>query len=568
MFELESSRARRKSLQWKRRLIVWGHLCFQLLPIIIASILVVFYFGLESYRKKVTSTLWYMVRGLFGFLPASWDASIFLHWVAGLDWGLGGFEVVLVILVLLALVSLAAGALFQGLRTFFSRRRFGFEHARAESPAPAAPAESALAAATVTSPVTVDEEELAPSKPAALVEVLGAKSLQRRRRRLKGLFDIPPMGFPGVRTSVGISFGTECLRAVKVQRVGRSITIMDAGKAPLPAGALQAGSSVPPAKIANALKNLHARFGVKKGRLVVGMETWRDMDMRYVRLPWMPPLEMEEAALLEAKEIFSLPRHDLAVDWFHLGEDEAPDRAAQQDILLVATPRKALDWIQESFWGIEAVLDAVDLDSLANRRVLMQVGLLARERGSLNVVLDIDGGLTRIFFFDGTFPILAEAEPVGLEDMVAAVEEGIGKERTHVNRALKAFGVESDTPITGYVLPVARRIGETVADCLKPFVTAHAGLKLASLTLLGEGAGLKGLGRLLGGMLAGAAGRHVAPRGLRVKTLNPFLGIPRTIWKVRDSVNTDAGPEYVTALGLALWDPKTKARVSAASSEG
>ena len=68
---------------------------------------------------------------------------------------------------------------------------------------------------------------------------------------------------------LGIAFGNDQIRVVEVRRAGTEYTVTAAGSVPIPAGALDPGSTVSPDTIAQRLKNALKKIGATTNNAVL-----------------------------------------------------------------------------------------------------------------------------------------------------------------------------------------------------------------------------------------------------------------------------------------------------------
>ena len=91
---------------------------------------------------------------------------------------------------------------------------------------------------------------------------------------------------------LGISFGNDQIRVVEVRRAGTEYTVTAAGSVPIPAGALDPGSSVSPDSIAQRLKSALKKIGATTNHAVLGVPS-TGVFTRLLDIPQIPDEELE-----------------------------------------------------------------------------------------------------------------------------------------------------------------------------------------------------------------------------------------------------------------------------------
>lgn len=227
------------------------------------------------------------------------------------------------------------------------------------------------------------------------------------------------MGLFGSGEITGIDVGAGGIKVVRI-KPGRRPRLIRAALiefSPEPAVGESVGAD---------LMHLLAEKKIGRKNIVTQMPG-KDLTIRALTLPKMPPAELQEAARWEAKRHISYPLDAALVEYLITGE-RREGTVDKYDILLVAAPRDKVVEHLAPFQDADMKVWAVDSNALALRNVLRRREP-ATEGNTL--VVDIGAGKTEINIFNHTVlrfsrcletggteitRLLAEALNLGLAD--------------------------------------------------------------------------------------------------------------------------------------------------------
>src|SRR3972149_7576528 len=95
------------------------------------------------------------------------------------------------------------------------------------------------------------------------------------------------------RTKVGVDVGSPAVRVAEVA-AGDVPVVVRAAQVPLPPGAVEAGEVRDPETVAEALRELWGKAGVKSKQVHLGVGNQR-VVVRAVAIPWLPRQGLREA---------------------------------------------------------------------------------------------------------------------------------------------------------------------------------------------------------------------------------------------------------------------------------
>jgi hypothetical protein len=108
------------------------------------------------------------------------------------------------------------------------------------------------------------------------------------------------------RTSIGVDVGSSAVRVAEVA-VGDIPVVVRAAQVPLAPGVVQSGEVRQPEAVAEALRKVWAKSGVKSKRVHLGVGNER-VVVREIALPWLPEKELRDTLAFQVQEfILALP---------------------------------------------------------------------------------------------------------------------------------------------------------------------------------------------------------------------------------------------------------------------
>jgi type IV pilus assembly protein PilM len=125
-----------------------------------------------------------------------------------------------------------------------------------------------------------------------------------------------------------------------------------------------------PDRVEAALRGAYRRCGSRQRRVAVALPA-SQVICKLCQLPAsQAEAEMEAQLLAEADTLFPFPLDDLVIDFQALGV--SPGRTGYRDVLVAACRQSTLQPLEALFEAAGLELDAVELDSIALRRLLPQ----------------------------------------------------------------------------------------------------------------------------------------------------------------------------------------------------
>ncbi|MCJ7543836.1 MAG: pilus assembly protein PilM [Phycisphaerae bacterium] len=356
------------------------------------------------------------------------------------------------------------------------------------------------------------------------------------------------------RLPIGIDIGTESIKMLQFQ--------VSPGHAPLVAAAavwrFPPGASQDPAQrrqqAVEAVTSM-LRHGGFRGRDVVSALSCSQVGIKNIRLPRMPPTELQAAIKWEATERFGFEVSDDQLNWIDAGEVRSGNDTVQELILLVAK-QEAIDNHLAMLSAMKLTPVAIDAEPLAMFRVFGRFLRREEDEQTAKVLLDLGASGTRVLVARGRQIVFIKGLEVGGSALTAAVSGQFNlSEEDAAQFRLRAMRQESarvaaqgddvgdalvDWNIQDAVRGTLESLAEELALCLRYCSVTFRGLRPAEVVLCG--------------------GEAYDP--LVAKLLGERLGIPCVLGRPLRGADTDAVEweshardifaEWAVCAGLAL----------------
>ncbi|HLW61690.1 MAG TPA: type IV pilus assembly protein PilM [bacterium] len=350
------------------------------------------------------------------------------------------------------------------------------------------------------------------------------------------------MGLFGSRVSIGLDLGSHTLKAVEVVPSGGGFKVTHLAAAPTPAGAVADGAAASADVLGAAIRNLMIAAGIKGTRVVTALGG-EAVIVRELKLPEMPPAELEQAVAYEAERYLPYGVREVSRDFQVLGKAV---EEGQVEILLVAARKEV---VSRQLAALQTIGLSAGVLDVAPFSMLRSVGRRNGQAEGTIVYIDLGAESSDIIIMEGDRLRLARNISNGGNAVTKAIAEALSLEfpaaqtLKEEKAQLLLEGQQPDDPtlvqVHTAILPVINSIFTEVRRSLDYYQTRSRGQAVAKVVLTGGTAKLKNLGPFLSEEL-----------GLPVEIGNPFTTFRADAFP--PEYLNDVGPTMAVAVGLAL----------------
>jgi type IV pilus assembly protein PilM len=307
------------------------------------------------------------------------------------------------------------------------------------------------------------------------------------------------------RTRIGVDVGSTAVRVAEVA-VGDIPVVVRAAQVPLPPGVVESGEVRQPEAVAEALREVWAKSGVKSKQVQLGVGN-QHVVVREIALPWLPEKELRDTLAFQVQEFIPMASDEALLDFDPLGERDQGGRRMVR-ILLVAAHKGMVNALVEAALAAKLDPQGIDLSPFA---VIRAVGTgdegLDLDSSGDEAIIDIGAQVTSICVHDRGVTRFVRILPSGGRDITLALASGLGVDDDVAERLKRGERVEVNgegaTP-----LPEPREIRELalrragsfvdeVRSSLEFYMAQMPNAQVGRMLVVGGGSRLDGLLELL-----------------------------------------------------------------------
>jgi type IV pilus assembly protein PilM len=374
-------------------------------------------------------------------------------------------------------------------------------------------------------------------------------------------FPKPSIFFPGTQsaTSVGVDIGTAWTKVVQIGVSRHGPEILNLGLMPTPAGALGEGDIADPELLGESIKELMSSRNIIQRQVTTALGG-QGVIIRHVQFPIMSPDELREVLRWEAEHHIPIPPAEAVVDFTVMpGQVDADERGNRQmRVMLVGAQKRVVEAQVQALRRAKLVPKAVDAEALASYRVVRYAGHFEEDPlRYAQAVIDLGHSSTKLGIYLRGALEMSRTLASGGQAFTAALGERLRVPDMEAETLKRQYGVHPDGGrVLQALVPTLQDLMFEIRRSFEFFASRHFGQTVRYVYLVGGGARMPGIGGALARYLNPSLGERV-PEGAetRVEVIDPLSAMPLTP-RLGAQANL-VGPEFVTALGLALTEEAT-----------
>jgi type IV pilus assembly protein PilM len=360
----------------------------------------------------------------------------------------------------------------------------------------------------------------------------------------------------GKEEIVGVDVGASATKIVHAELTGEGILVRSAFSVDTPDGCMRDGIVVEPLDVGEKIRSKLRDYQVG-ARTAVASVSGATVTVRPAKVPQMPERALRKSIRYEAARHISTAVDESAVEFEVIQPDAG---GGDMEVLLVAAPEAMVNAMVRTaeVAGLDAV--AVDLDSFAMYRTLVETNKGFAREGKTVVMLDLGASHTDLQIIAGGRFVLDRTLPICGDSLTRAIEPVTGGDREAAERLKKEVDLAARPAEEGgkdrpeiraarAVVPLLEEMVREIKRSIQYYFQADATESRGDVTIdqviLGGG----------GAQLAGLAEFLTAKLETPVSVGNPLdsraVAVDTSVLNLEDTIR-QAGPVYATALGLAM----------------
>lgn len=351
--------------------------------------------------------------------------------------------------------------------------------------------------------------------------------------------------FPFTRSraaAIGLHLGPRFVTMVQLSGVNERAEVVALAHGPLPIRTEQTDDQYAE-EVASTLTLMVEDQGFR-GRNVVGCVSADDLVLQSVRMPQLPPDEIQKVARWEAEERLPFPVAQAELRYFLSGQIRQ-DASVKQEVVLMACPQAVIQQQLRVLELAQLTPVAIDVEPLAVLRAFRHGKGDTTERVAY---LHLGDNVTTIVIADGDVVLFVKYVGSGGRDMDQAVAKHLELDQPEAHRLRatvnNATALDSHSEVHRSVIEAIRPQLESLASevelCFRYFMVTFRGQAIAKLVVTGCEAST---------WLAEYLGQSLS---CRVEIGNPFESLK---CPPEGFAATDRPGRWAAALGLSLRTP-------------
>jgi type IV pilus assembly protein PilM len=336
------------------------------------------------------------------------------------------------------------------------------------------------------------------------------------------------------RTSVGLDIGSGLIKLAVISHGSGEPVLSKVAMATVADDAIVEGEVMDPGLVADAVRALFAREGIKPKNVVTAVGG-RDVIIKKIPMDRMRESEARELIRWEAEQHVPFDMDNVELD-FQILDPEAT--GPQMSVLLVAAKRELVETKISLLGDIGVAPSVIDVDAFALHNAF-EVNYPDAMKGIVGLV-NIGREVTNVNILDEGIPVLTRDLPVGTRRFREDLQRERGLSAEEAEKLLQGF--EPNELLTPFLQSRGEELAvgiERAAAFLQ--TSSRSSIGLARLYLSGGGARIPGLGKTLADRLK-----------LPVQLANPIERV-QVADGVFDGMNVDeVAPLLMLPVGLAL----------------
>jgi len=330
----------------------------------------------------------------------------------------------------------------------------------------------------------------------------------------------------------GLDIGSSAVKVVQLRASSSGPSLVALGTAPVPRDVVVDGTIKDPPTLADTIREAVARAGVRGKEAAIGV-SGRELIVKKVQLPEVPPRELRDAVQLEAEHHIPFAIEDVFLDFQTVGRHDGT-----LDLIVVAAKKsKVIEYIgvvEEA--GLNPVVVDVDGFALGNQYELNHPG----EAEEAVALIDIGASVMKTNVVRGGVSIFARDIAFGGNHYTEAIAQHLKIPAAQAEAAKlgQDVGVSWEALVPA-LEAVSRELALEVQRTFDYFASTAESERIGKIVLAGGSAQLPGLTDYL-----------AATWGIPVELARPFerIAVPA---ELADEVAA-SGPALAVAVGLAL----------------
>lgn len=350
---------------------------------------------------------------------------------------------------------------------------------------------------------------------------------------------------------LGVDIGSASIKVVLIEKVGEKVVLRNYGEialGPRANASVGQATNLPPEKIAEALHDLLKEAGITAEHTLFAIPFSASL-LTLVELPEVGKKELESMIPIEARRYIPVPISEVSLDWWVLPKHKTPASAApapEQNIGVVGKIEVIIAAIHNEvvnkFESIKRDAQIPGDTSHFEIEIFSTLRAVVGRDLSPVLVADIGAGSTKLALVDGGIVRGSHIVSMGGQDVTLALSRAKGIPFEKAEEIKCRVGVLGDGEGRD-VLTVSELLISNIMNEAARFVENYErknSTKITKVILVGGGARLKGIEKIVQGSFTGSA----------IVIGDPFARLDSPAFLTETL--KELSPDFAVSVGLAL----------------
>ncbi|MDO8603891.1 MAG: type IV pilus assembly protein PilM [bacterium] len=351
---------------------------------------------------------------------------------------------------------------------------------------------------------------------------------------------------------LGVDIGSSSIKIVLIEKVEEKVVLRNYGEIALgPRAGVSAGqsTSLPPEKVAIALRDLLKEAGITPRHTLIAIPFSASL-LAVVELPDVGKKEFESMIPIEARRYIPVPITEVSLDWWVL-----PRRRYEEKSTVVPT-----DEIVKQTQKIEVIIAAIQNEVIKKYESIKRDAQISGESSHFEIeifstlravvgsdlspilVIDMGAGSTKLALVDDGIVRGSHIISMGGQDITLALSRSRGipfEKAEEIKCRVGMIGDEEGRDVAMVAELLLANIMNEAARFSENYEHKY-GTKITKIILVGGGAQLKGLGKIVSQNFSSAV----------IMTGDPFSRVDTPAFLA--TTIKEISPNFAVAVGIAL----------------
>jgi type IV pilus assembly protein PilM len=288
---------------------------------------------------------------------------------------------------------------------------------------------------------------------------------------------------------IGVDLGFDSIKLLQLQQRGGGLAVRAVAQHFVPDAEKSTGEK----RVAYAIGQLRElmRDSDFRGRQVVAVLPREYVQVKTIRLPVLPDVEMQSAIQLEARNLFTADPETLVTRFIPAGEVRQGTES-RMEVIVLAVETRLINSLLDQYHAAGLVVDSLDFETCSVYRGIERFVRRKEDENEVNVLVDIGSRQSQVIIGRGRDITFTKSIDIGGRMLSECVSRKLSlslDEACSLRRRIASLDPEDKDPVRQAVMDATRNalsdLAREVSLCLRYYSVTFRGQRPAKVRLLG-----------------------------------------------------------------------------------